>query len=60
MVRWTSIAASTTMVAISFSVTSVALFLSGLPPLATVSFRVSVTTKKVTGAHCQPVSLIVH
>jgi hypothetical protein len=34
--------------------------ITGLPPLATVSFRVSVTTKKVTGAYCQPVSIIVH
>ena len=34
--------------------------IAGLPPLATVSFRVSVTTRKVTGAHCQPVSIIVH
>jgi hypothetical protein len=34
--------------------------IAGLPLLATVSFRVSVTTKKVTGAYCQPVSIIVH
>jgi hypothetical protein len=34
--------------------------LTGLPPLATVSFRVSVTMKKATGAYCQPVSIIVH
>jgi hypothetical protein len=34
--------------------------ITGLPPLATVSFRVSVTTKKVTSAYCQPVSIIVH
>jgi hypothetical protein len=34
--------------------------ITGLPPLTTVSFRVSVTTKKVTGAYCQPVSIIVH
>jgi hypothetical protein len=34
--------------------------IAGLAPLATVSFRVSVTTKKVTGAYCQPVSIIVH
>jgi len=34
--------------------------LTGLPPLATVSFRVSVTTKRATGANCQPVSIIVH
>jgi hypothetical protein len=33
---------------------------AGLAPLATVSFRVSVTAKKVTGAFCQPVSIIVH
>jgi hypothetical protein len=34
--------------------------IAGLPPLATVSFRVSVTTKKATGAYCQAVSIIVH
>jgi hypothetical protein len=34
--------------------------ITGLAPLATVSFRVSVTMKKVTGAYCQPVSIIVH
>jgi hypothetical protein len=34
--------------------------IAGLPPLATVSFRVSVTAKKATGAPCQPVSIIVH
>jgi hypothetical protein len=34
--------------------------LAGLPPLSIVSFRVSVTTKRVTGAYCQPVSIIVH
>jgi hypothetical protein len=34
--------------------------IAGLAPLATVSFRVSVATKKVTGAYCQPVSIIVH
>jgi hypothetical protein len=31
----------------------------GLPALATVSFRVSVTTKGTTGAFCQPVSIVV-
>jgi len=34
--------------------------ITGLTPLVTVSFRVSVTTKKETGAYCQPVSIIVH
>jgi hypothetical protein len=34
--------------------------ITGLPALATVSFRVSVTMKKETGAYCQPVSTIVH
>ena len=34
--------------------------IAGLAPLATVSFRVNVTTKKVTGAFCQPVSIMVH
>ena len=34
--------------------------IAGLAPLTTVSFRVSVTTKKATGAYCQPVSIIVH
>jgi hypothetical protein len=33
--------------------------ITGLAPLATVSLRVSVTTKKVS-AYCQPVSIIVH
>jgi hypothetical protein len=34
--------------------------MTGLTPLATVSFRVSVTTRKTTGAFCQAVSIIVH
>jgi hypothetical protein len=34
--------------------------ITGLPALATVSFRVSVTMKKVMGAYCQAMAIIVH